>query len=152
MTFLELKVPPVIVILVALATAYGLAQVPIASIQFVLPDYIVGLLLIAGAIIALLGVWQFRQARTTTNPLNPNKASSLVSSGIYRITRNPMYLGMVLVLCGGIIKFGSLLGFIALPLFVWYMTRFQIKPEERIIAELFGQEYLDYKQRVKRWI
>jgi protein-S-isoprenylcysteine O-methyltransferase Ste14 len=152
MTFLELKVPPIVVILIALALAYSLAQLPISNIQFALPNYVFGLLLISGAFIALLGVWQFRQARTTTNPLNPNKASSLVRSGIYRFTRNPMYLGMVMVLCGGIIKFGSVLGFIALPLFVWYMTRFQIKPEERIIAELFGQEYLDYKQRVRRWL
>lgn len=152
MTFLELKIPPVIVILVALATAYGLAQVPIASIQFSLPDYIVGLLLITGAIIALFGVWQFRVARTTTNPLNPGKASNLVTSGIYRLTRNPMYLGMALVLVAGIIKFASLLGFITLPLFIWYMTRFQIKPEERIVAKLFGQEYLAYKQQVRRWL
>lgn len=152
MNSLELKVPPLAVILVAMALVFALSKLPIANAHFVLPKALSGLLLLSGAIVAFLGVWQFRQARTTTNPLNPNKASCLVSSGIYQFTRNPMYLGMVLVLIGGIIHFQSLLGFIILPLFINYMTQFQIKPEERIVEELFGQEYRDYKQQVRRWI
>jgi protein-S-isoprenylcysteine O-methyltransferase Ste14 len=152
MQSLELKVPPLAVILIALALVYVLAKLPLPHYHFAWTDAVSGLFLLTGAISAFLGLWQFRQARTTSNPLNPSKASSLVTSGIYRFTRNPMYLGMLFVLMGGIIEFGALLGFMIIPLFVWYMTRFQIMPEEQIIEGLFGQDYRDYKQQVRRWI
>tara|TARA_R110002167_G_scaffold96903_6_gene256211 strand:- start:5142 stop:5600 length:459 start_codon:yes stop_codon:yes gene_type:complete len=152
MQSLELKVPPLAVILIALIFVFVLAKLPLPLYHFAWTDGVSGLFLLAGAVIAFLGVWQFRQAHTTTNPLNPGKASNLVTSGIYRFTRNPMYLGMVLVLVGGIIEFGSILGCGIAPLFVWYMTRFQIVPEEQIIEGLFGQDYRDYKQQVRRWI
>jgi protein-S-isoprenylcysteine O-methyltransferase Ste14 len=152
MQSLELKVPPLAVILIALALVYVLAKLPLPQYHFAWTDAVSGLFLLTGAISAFLGLWQFRQARTTTNPLNPSKASNLVTSGIYRFTRNPMYLGMLFVLIGGIIEFGALLGFVIIPLFVWYMTRFQIVPEEQIIEGLFGQDYRDYKQQVRRWI
>jgi protein-S-isoprenylcysteine O-methyltransferase Ste14 len=152
MQSLELKVPPLAVILIALALVYVLAKLPLPQYHFAWTDAVSGLFLLTGAISAFLGLWQFRQARTTSNPLNPSKASNLVTSGIYRFTRNPMYLGMLFVLIGGIIEFGALLGFVIIPLFVWYMTRFQIVPEEQIIEGLFGQDYRDYKQQVRRWI
>lgn len=152
MQSLELKVPPLAVILIALALVYVLAKLPLPQYHFAWTDAVSGLFLLTGAISAFLGLWQFRQARTTSNPLNPSKASNLVTSGIYRFTRNPMYLGMLFVLIGGIIEFGALLGFVIIPLFVWYMTRFQIMPEEQIIEGLFGQDYRDYKQQVRRWI
>jgi len=152
MQSLELKVPPLAVILIALALVYVLTKLPLPQYHFAWTDAVSGLFLLTGAISAFLGLWQFRQARTTSNPLNPSKASNLVTSGIYRFTRNPMYLGMLFVLIGGIIEFGALLGFVIIPLFVWYMTRFQIMPEEQIIEGLFGQDYRDYKQQVRRWI
>ncbi|MGO4892492.1 methyltransferase family protein [Flavobacterium sp. W21_SRS_FM6] len=149
---LALKVPPLAQIIIAIALVYAISQLSIAPFRFALTDTLSGLFLLAGAIVAFMGLRQFRLAKTSTNPLNPNKASSLVTSGIYQYTRNPMYLGMVLVLIGAIIEFASLLGFIVLPLFISYMTQFQIKPEERIVESLFGEEYVEYKQRVRRWI
>ena len=102
--------------------------------------------------VALAGIWEFRKAKTTINPTSPEKASYLVSGGIYRVTRNPMYLGMQFILIATIFKFGNYYGFIALPLFILYITQFQIKPEERIIEKIFGEEYCQYKKKVRRWL
>lgn len=107
---------------------------------------------VLGVLIALAGIVQFKIAKTTINPSKPDKTNQLVVHGIYRITRNPMYLGMVLVLLAAIIKLGSVLGLITLPLFMVYITYFQIKPEERIIESLFGKQYVNYKSKVRRWL
>lgn len=106
----------------------------------------------AGVLIALLGIWQFKVAKTTIDPKRPDKVSNIVSSGIYRLTRNPMYLGMLIVLIAAVFKFADLSGSLAIILFISYITLFQIKPEERMIEKLFGEEYLAYKNQVRRWL
>jgi protein-S-isoprenylcysteine O-methyltransferase Ste14 len=75
-----------------------------------------------------------------------------VDSGIYRFTRNPMYLGMLLVLTAGAVYLGNLAAFAVLPVFVVCMNRLQICPEERFMQEKFGEAYRDYTARVRRWI
>ncbi|MFK8029072.1 MAG: isoprenylcysteine carboxylmethyltransferase family protein [Gammaproteobacteria bacterium] len=105
-----------------------------------------------GAAIALIAVWQFRRARTTIDPLNPNAASSLVASGLFQFSRNPMYLGMALILFGVVIRLGSLSGLAILAVFIGLITQFQIKPEERALESIFGQEFVEYCSRVRRWI
>jgi protein-S-isoprenylcysteine O-methyltransferase Ste14 len=100
----------------------------------------------------LLGVMAFYRAKTTVNPLKPSATSSIVQSGIYRYTRNPMYLGMLLVLLGLALYLAHPAAFVALPVFVAYLTRYQIIPEERILAARFGAEYSAYASRVRRWI
>jgi protein-S-isoprenylcysteine O-methyltransferase Ste14 len=105
-----------------------------------------------GVLVALAGIWEFRKAKTTINPTKPEKTSHLVSGGIYRVTRNPMYLGMVCIIIATIFKFGNYFGFIALPCFMLYITQFQIKPEERIIESIFGEQYVAYKKKVRRWL
>ena len=97
-------------------------------------------------------VLSFRRAHTTVNPMQPSSASSLVTSGIYRYTRNPMYLGMLFVLVGWALYLANVLVFLFLPAFILYMNRFQIEPEERAMTALFGQEFLEYASRVRRWI
>jgi protein-S-isoprenylcysteine O-methyltransferase Ste14 len=106
----------------------------------------------SGMLVAFAGIWEFRKAKTTIDPTKPEKASYLVSGGIYRVTRNPMYLGMQLIIIAAIFKFGNYYGFIALPFFILYITQFQIKPEERIIEIIFGEEYVLYKKKVRRWL
>jgi protein-S-isoprenylcysteine O-methyltransferase Ste14 len=106
----------------------------------------------SGMLVAFAGIWKFRKAKTTIDPTKPEKASYLVSGGIYRVTRNPMYLGMQLIIIAAIFKFGNYYGFIALPFFILYITQFQIKPEERIIERIFGEEYVLYKKKVRRWL
>ncbi|MGQ0510810.1 MAG: methyltransferase family protein [Betaproteobacteria bacterium] len=110
------------------------------------------LLAFLGAAIDVAGLLAFRKARTTINPLKPEKASSLVQSGIYRYTRNPMYLGMLVLLLAWTAYLAHPAAFAVLPLFVLYINRFQIEPEERAMAKLFGAQFDDYRNRVRRWI
>lgn len=111
-------------------------------------------LVIIGAAIAL-DLWSlllFFRAKTTSNPMKPNNTSYLVTSGLYRFSRNPMYLGLLVMLTGWALYLGSLSPLSMLPLFVWMLTKQQIIPEETILMDKFGQEYRDYQQRVRRWI
>jgi protein-S-isoprenylcysteine O-methyltransferase Ste14 len=152
MKSLELKVHPPIVLFLCLCLVYILSHfLPIWAIPAISFDlhWYIGL---TGILLALAGIWEFRKAKTTIDPTQPEKSSHLVSSGIYRVTRNPMYLGMQLIIVAAIIKFGNYYAFIALPCFILYITQFQIKPEERIIEKIFGDEYLHYKKQVRRWI
>lgn len=106
----------------------------------------------AGVVVALLGVASFRRARTTVNPLQPAAASHLVVSGIYHRTRNPMYLGMLLVLLGWALFLSNLLAVVLATGFVPLMNRLQILPEERALTALFGSAFADYKSKVRRWL
>lgn len=113
----------------------------------------IGLVLIALAIIGdLFSLWLFYKKRTTPNPLSPEKAAHLVTNGLYQYTRNPMYVGMLVMLSGWGIYLGSLSPFFAIPAFILTLNEMQIKPEEKVLEEKFGQSYLDYKQQVRRWL
>ena len=153
MNSLELKVPPVAVTfltallmwLVARSLPAGAFVVP-ARIQFAM------ILAIIGAATSTLGVVAFRRASTTVNPMKPEAASSLVHSGIYTVTRNPIYLGLLLILAAWGLFLANALVFLLLPVFIGYMNRFQIRPEERALTALFGQAFVAYTARVRRWI
>jgi protein-S-isoprenylcysteine O-methyltransferase Ste14 len=153
MATLRLKIPPVVILLIAAATMWLMARAT-PEFRFPLPDkaVIATVFLLAGIVIVGLGVATFRRAKTTVNPRQPQNASALVTSGIYRVTRNPMYLGMLLVLIawGALLAHG--LALIVLPGFVLYMNRFQIAPEEATLTDLFGQRFRDYSHRVRRWL
>lgn len=152
MTFLELKIPPVLTLLIFIGLAFLLHYLALGS---VLPLWLIEtspVLIVAGVLATLSGVWQFRRAQTTVDPTRPDKASKLVTGGIYQYTRNPMYVGMALVLGAAVLKSGLVVSVLLIPLFIWYMTCFQIKPEERAIEGIFGEEYIEYKQRVRRWL
>ena len=97
-------------------------------------------------------VQSFKKHKTTINPLSPNKASSLVNSGIFSYTRNPMYLGMLLILLSISFKFNIAGGIFISFLFKIYITRFQIIPEEVAMTKLFGEEFIAYKKQTRRWI
>lgn len=100
----------------------------------------------------LAGLIAFRQAHTTINPLHPERSAVLVTGGIYRLTRNPMYVGLSLLLAAWAVWLGSLWATLMLPLCMAYLTRFQIQPEEAILREKFGTAYVDYCRRVRRWL
>lgn len=106
----------------------------------------------AGLGAAALGFAAFRRAKTTVNPMKPGSSSSLVRSGIYRVTRNPMYLGFLAMLMGWFALNANFLGLLALPAFVLYMNRFQIAPEERALRGIFGDDFRAYCAVVRRWI
>jgi len=151
--FLELKVPPPVVFL-SVAGLSWLASRAAPALDFILPhrNAMVVALLVAGVCVALLGVASFRRARTTVNPVKPEKTSALVMSGVYRYTRNPMYLGLLLVLLGWSSFLANALAFVFVPVFILYMNRFQIHPEERVLVSMFGQEFMAYRSKVRRWL
>jgi protein-S-isoprenylcysteine O-methyltransferase Ste14 len=100
----------------------------------------------------MAGIREFRVARTTVNPLQPGQATSMVTSGIYRFTRNPMYLGMMLLLVAWSAWLGNALALLLAALFVLYIGRFQIAPEERMLSRLFGPDFDAYRGQVRRWL
>lgn len=105
-----------------------------------------------GIAVSLTGIATFRRARTTIDPKHPAEASSLINSGIYRYSRNPMYLGVLLVLVGWVFYLGNLLSILGIFIFIAYVTRFQIIPEERLLEEKFQAKFLSYKNNVRRWL
>ncbi len=112
-----------------------------------------GLVIIAIAVV--LDLWSlglFFRSKTTVNPMKPANTNELVLDGMYKITRNPMYLGMLIALIGWWVYLGSLSPLFMLPVFVWVLTVQQIIPEEIVLEEKFGATYLAYKQQVRRWI
>lgn len=153
MSALELKIPPV-----PLALAFGgamwLVSVQLPGLAFALPGRIAVSATLGGlgAIFAIAGMIAFRNAVTTFNPMRPGAASALVTSGTYRLSRNPMYVGLLLTLGGWAIFLSHALAFLFLPAFVAYMNRFQISPEEEALSSKFGEEFAAYKQSVRRWL
>jgi protein-S-isoprenylcysteine O-methyltransferase Ste14 len=112
-----------------------------------------GWVLIATAPLApITAIVQFRRAHTTTNPFDPSKVTALVTAGIYRWTRNPMYAGLSMLLVGWAVRLGTLSPFMLVPPFILLMTQVQILPEERALRERFGDEYDRYCQQVGRWL
>lgn len=109
-------------------------------------------LFVAGLLLMLVAVASFVAAKTTVNPLRPSRASSLVTTGIFRLSRNPIYLGDLLVLAALAVWLGNVVNLLLLVPFVWYINRFQIIPEERALADRFGAGYVAYCARVRRWL
>ena len=153
MTALELKVPPVALMLL-FALMMWLISTYEAPLSFLLPWRRAIALFVActGLAIGLGGVVAFRRAKTTVNPITPEATTTMVTSGLYRFSRNPMYLGLLVVLIGWAIFLSHPLAFALLPLFVLYMNRFQIIPEERILSAKFAYQFTAYKETVRRWI
>ena len=109
-------------------------------------------LLILGLVVFISAVKSFRVHKTTVNPLEPRKATSLVTSGIFKFSRNPMYLGMLIILLSISFKFNLIGGMITSLFFYIFITKFQIIPEEVAMNELFGNEFIDYEKKTRRWI
>lgn len=153
MNKLKTKIPPPIITL-----SFGVLMWVI-SLYF--PLYLIehsSLFLIAlvcigvGLCLDIMSFINFLKHKTTVNPISPEKASKLVISGFYRLTRNPMYLGMAFILTGCAFLFGNIGAFLILPLYISTMNYLQIKPEEKVLENNFGESYLSYKKSVRRWI
>jgi len=148
---LENRVPPPIVAACVAVVMLGAAWA-LPTPAFNLPSVFSLLIALAGASLGVVGVLQFLRAKTTVNPLQPGAASALVTGGIYRFTRNPMYLGMAAMLLAWAVYLSNIAALAVLPLFVLYMNRFQIGPEERALQARFGAEFEAYRARVRRWV
>jgi len=148
---METKIPPPIVTLIfGLAIYFSREMLPVAEIQH--SSYLGVFLLLIGFFVLISAVRLFRKDNTTVNPLSPDQATKLVTDGIFKYTRNPMYLGMAFIL-GSISVFFNLLGGIFLVvLFCAYITKFQIIPEERAMKDLFSHDFEKYTKSTRRWI
>ncbi|WP_445768602.1 methyltransferase family protein [Rheinheimera sp.] len=153
MQALELKIPPVVLVAIFGLAMWLLAQlVPALAIPMSWRLLLAGIFAITGIAVAMSGVMAFRRANTTVDPRVPQQSSSLVIRGIYRYSRNPMYVGFLLLLAAWAFYLMSAAALVLLSLFMWYMNRFQIAPEERFLLQKFGAEYQAYLTRVRRWL
>lgn len=150
---LELKIPPVFVAVIFVVLMWMLAVLLPGIVTSNLSRfgaYVV--LMAAGAVFSVAGVVSFKKASTTVNPITPGASSVLVTSGIYKTSRNPMYLGFLFFLIGWGLFLSNLYSLALCAGFVLYMNRFQIQPEEKALESAFGAEFLAYKERVRRWL
>jgi protein-S-isoprenylcysteine O-methyltransferase Ste14 len=153
MNFLDNRIPPPLVALIVAVLMWLAARwLPATSLLLGVRYPAAVALLAVGVLFSALGSSTFRRAGTTLNPMRIENASKLVTSGVYRITRNSMYLGLSLVLCAWAVFLDCLWTLIGPVLFVAYITRFQIIPEERVLAAKFGDSYREYCSRVRRWL
>jgi protein-S-isoprenylcysteine O-methyltransferase Ste14 len=151
--FLELRIPPPIAAVLFGIVMWRMSLVaPSLDVPPLVQFWLAPSFALVGVALAVSGAIAFRRAKTTINPTKPGAASSLVLSGVYGVTRNPMYVGLVLVLVAWAIFLSSWLTLAGPLLFAAYIQRFQIAPEERALAATFGADYSAYKARVRRWI
>ncbi len=150
---MSVRIPPIVQVLVCGALGWGLALCFPGlrfggswGIMFALVLFIAGVTLLA------LALASFFQAKTTANPIDVSRAETLVTSGLFRLSRNPMYLGMLLILIGGVFWIGNWSAFLAPAIFFWAMTELQVKPEERALKDKFGDAYTGYCKSTRRWI
>ena len=153
MPLLELRIPPpVVAALVAVIMWFAGRAAHALDFDFTGRFPLIVALLVAGLLVGGIALSLFARARTTVNPLKPRESSALVTRGVYRWTRNPMYLGMLIVLAAWALFVANWLAFAGLPLFMLYINLFQIGPEERVLRERFGAQFDDYCGRVRRWL
>ena len=151
--WLETRVPPPIVMMLFGLAAFGAARaLPALSFRWPLQVPMACALLLVGLGLNLLPKVAFKRARTTVNPLRPQAATALVTSGVYRYTRNPMYLGHACLLLALACALANAAAFLAMPAFVLYVTRFQILPEERFLSGRFPDAYAALSRRAPRWL
>ena len=142
--------PPIVTLTFGLIIYFSKSFFPLYNVDN--SNMISTIFLLFGLGIFGAAVQSFKKHKTTINPLSPNKASSLVNSGIFSYTRNPMYLGMLLILLSVSFKFNIAGGIFISFLFKIYITRFQIIPEEVAMTKLFSEEFIAYKNQTRRWI
>lgn len=153
MKFFEMRIPPVGVFLIAVILMVVLQRSAFTiEIELLYRMIIIAPLALFGAYMALMGVVEFKNAQTTVNPFKPENATKLLTTGVYSWSRNPMYLGLLCYLLALFVYFAAPIALVGPALFMIYMNRFQIYPEERYLTQLFGEEYVSYSAKVNRWI
>lgn len=150
---MRLKIPPVLIFVISAFLMWVISGYSTNTLfGFSIPLWVSYLVASVGVIFGMLGVVQFSINKTTVNPHKPENSSSVVKNGIYKYTRNPMYLGLLILLIACGVYFGNGYSFLMIPIFIWYMNTYQIIPEEEMLINLFGDEYKEYQQKVRRWI
>lgn len=147
-----MKILPPLVMLFFGCLMYLLAKLlPVGAFDFFGRRELSNVLFAMAVVIIFLGIFQFRRVKTTTNPIDLTKTKKLVTNGIFKYSRNPMYLGMLLILLGFGLRLGNAFNTLLAAGFVYYMNHFQIKHEEKALNSLFGKEYIVYCKATRRW-
>lgn len=150
---MEKRIPPVVLALIVGLLMWLIAESgPRLDVGEMPRLAVATVLFLLGALITVAGVLAFRSSNTTVDPRRPEASSALVSSGVYRYSRNPMYLGFGLWLLAWSVFLASAWALVGVMFFVLYMNRFQIEPEERALRESFGDAFREYERRVRRWL
>ena len=152
---METRIPPPLIdgiALLAILALWRFAPGLQLDVPLLLALTIGGIFFLIGLYIVFAAIGLFKREDTTILPFNPDKTSALVTNGIYKTTRNPMYLGMAFILIAAVFATRQPVGLLAVLAACVYLTQFQIKPEEQALEQTFGQSFLDYKKRVRRWI
>ena len=144
--------PPVVTALTGLAMGAASYIVPASPLPAVVRFGALGVVLLVGGVFGARAFAAFAKAKTTINPVNISAASSLVTTGIYGVSRNPMYVGLTALLVALALALANLWLLFGPLLFVGFITRFQIIPEERAMLANFGADYAAYRRRVRRWL
>ena len=142
--------PPFITLAFALSTYFTKPFFP--NVLFPFYECISILFFSLGLIFLFSSAILFKKKSTTLNPLHPDKATTLVTTGFFKFSRNPMYLGMLLILIALTIRFNMLGGALSCIIFIFYMNKFQIAPEEKAMEKIFAEEFIIYKNKTRRWL
>ena len=149
---LELRLPPLPLTFIFAVLMWGINYLLPLGFNFTGQALLASFFLFLSLLFILPAAFSFFKAKTTVDPRTPNKSNTLVISGLYKISRNPMYVGMLLCLISLSIAQGNIISLLLSFVFALYLTRFQIKPEERFLTEKFGEQYLQYCETVRRWL
>lgn len=148
-----MRIPPVIQFIAAASVAWVVSTtMPVLMFSGMAVNVAASAFSLVGVVFLVSSVRLFSQRDTTINPLDPSKAEHLVVDGLYKVTRNPMYVGLALLLVGWCLYLGTLSAFASVAVFVFAMNELQIKPEERALTDKFGEQYQAYIRRVRRWV
>ena len=150
---LELKIIPIIQLVICVFLTLAARYIfPQFNYSLAYNNVFCIVLFTLAIVIALKAILDFRKNQTTVNPTTPQKSTTVVATGIYAFSRNPMYLAMLIALLTFSCWLENIIGFMTSPLFFFYITKYQIIPEERALTQLFGESYNQYKSRVRRWL
>lgn len=150
---LELLLPPPLIMLITGLIMWLVARLfPLVSFDWIRSPLLSTLLVLLGLVVGLSGIASFVRSKTTANPKQPSETSKLVRTGVYRYSRNPMYLGMLCFLISWGIYLSNILSIVCITIYIAYITRFQIMPEERVLHEKFQEDFISYKNKVRRWL
>ena len=147
---MKAKIPPPVIAIACIVINY-LSTLLITSFTFSNQRAIGGVILMFGFFIAISAVSLFRKNRTTINPMKPEDTTTLITTGIFFYTRNPMYLGLLLIVISTLMFFVPWFGLIVVCFFIWYINTYQIQPEEEALQKLFGDQFTEYSKKVRRW-
>ena len=148
---MKTKIPPPILALIMIVIIY-LSSLTVETFTFSYQT-VLGVLVVAiGLGCAVPSFRLFAKNKTTISPFTPSETTALVTSGMYRYSRNPMYLGLVLLTIAATIFFGTWLGIVIVVAFIFLLNLLQIIPEEEALLDIFGEEYVEYKKKARRWI